>query len=293
MSTWRDANRAVLALLFVALAAGLGAQQQWTHEISDGTLWVRIDQARGGVITDLQVRAGETRRRAIVDNGDRTGRQIQASLYRSTYDAACFPCRSACFWGWNPVQAGNACQQPSSGSVLQQSGLRIVSTVVPQQWNDRLGRSNILVQQTLDIVKPFVLSIEYRVTNNESFTWGDVPHELPVVYLQKGFAVSAYAYTGPEPFTYGAAALVSVPATALATTEPWIAWSDTSGLTLALYVPGKYSEWALSTVGDANVMQAWQPLRLSPGETGSVRAFLVAGATLTEARMRIYMLDGR
>ena len=69
-----------LALLILPNAA---FAQVWTHEITDAahTLRVRIDADRGGAITDLSVlsSSGTVARRAIVDNGDQTGRQIQAS----------------------------------------------------------------------------------------------------------------------------------------------------------------------------------------------------------------------
>jgi hypothetical protein len=151
----------------------------------------------------------------------------------------------------------------------------------------------VVLRQTLEIVQPFVLKMDYSVVNHEVFAWGDVPHELPVVYLRKSFAVRAFAYQGEQPFTYDKPTTLAIPTLNLRTTEPWIAWVDATGVALALYVPGKYSDWAASTVGDANLMQAWQHLRLQPEEIGAVRAYLVAGESLTTVRMRIYILEGR
>lgn len=284
-----------LCLVCALLVFGTSSSaQSWSHEIFDGTLRVRVDEVRGGAITDLHIVLGEIARRLIVDNGDYTGRQIQISLYDNIWgagDPLCFPCQSSCEWSWNPVQAGSACQAQSGGQVLEHSGTRIVTQNTPRQWKHIWGWSNVTVRQTLEIVAPYTLRMEHIFTNNESFGWStNRLHELPVAYLQLNFAKQAIAYQGGNPFQHDTVSVLPLSQSQVSTTEPWIGFRDDNGIVLALARPGKYNDWVVQSVGNANLMQAWTSMYLDPGQQQTVVTYLVGAPNLTEARNRIYAL---
>lgn len=284
-----------LSVVCVLLVSShVGSAQIWSHEIYDGTLRVRIDDIRGGAITDLLITAGEIARRNIVDNGDHTGRQIQVSMYDNVWgggDPTCFPCTSPCAWPWNPVQAGSACQSESGGQVLEQTATRIVTEGNPRHWKHIWGWSRVTVRQTLELVAPYTLRMEHTFTNGESFGWSNNErHELPVAYLQLNFAQQAIAYQGPNPFTHDAVTVLPLSTNDVSTTEPWVGFRDNVGYVVALARPGKYGGWVVQSVGNANLMQAWTNLYLDPGQQGTVVTYLVGAPSLTEARNRIYAL---
>ncbi len=133
---------AVALCILVGLPAESSAQDpnSWTHQIGEGSVLVRIDAARGGAITFLGVHQGSVFENAV-NNGDYTGRQLQSSLYAGLYDSCCWPCNNTCYWGWNPVQAGSACQVPSGGSVVEHTGTRLVAVTTPRQWNNLQGKA--------------------------------------------------------------------------------------------------------------------------------------------------------
>jgi hypothetical protein len=281
----------VSALLATPAAAQTGV---YTHEIGDGsTIKVRIDVNRGGVITDVHIRRGGVYRRNVIDSADWTGRQAQAALY-DIPNTDCWPCNNmSCNWNWQPVQAGNACQQYSGGSVLSQTATRIVTTTTPLHWNNLLGRSNVAIEQAVEIVQPYVARIDYDITNNESFAWSSQNvHELPVVYAEHEFS-QGFRYDGGSPFTSAPLTQFSPSTGMFSTTEPWVALRDSNNFVIALYVPGKYNNWNVSGwAGDSYYMQAWNALYLNPGQTGRVTAYLVAGNSIEEVRSRIYGLEG-
>lgn len=287
--------RACIALFMFGLIANPAYAQTdvYTHEIGDDTIKVRLDSRRGGVITDVLIRSGDVFRRHVIDNADWTGRQTQSAIYDAP-NTDCWPCNNAsCNWNWQPVQAGNACQEFSGGSVLDYSSTRIVTTTTPLNWNNLLGRSNIQIQQTVQIVQPYVARIDYQITNNESFPWSDRSlHELPVAYIEQEFN-QGFKYDGPSPFTYDALTAFSPAAGLFSTTEPWVALRDPNNFTIALYVPDKYSNWSVGGwPGDAYYIQAWNSLYLNPGQTGTVTAYLVVGDSIESVRTRIYALAG-
>lgn len=252
--------------------------------LADDTIAVQVDPARGGAIVALAIGGVRT---GLVDQGDQTGREIQASLYNGQWGPGCWPCNAVCVWGWNPVQAGNACEQPSGGSLVSQSPTVLVTTTTPKQWNSTLGTANVTLQQTLTLVARGVIKIDYQVTNHEAFEIGaDNWHELPLVALNASMTVGAYlSATGPTTTT----TTLSV----FTTAAPWVALSDVNGWTVLVYVPEHLTPWTIGFNASSTPnawIQAWQWLQLAPGETGTDSAWLIVGRTLAEAQSRLQML---
>lgn len=285
-------------LLVQLLSLPAHAQQPYSHQISNGDMTVQILDLWGGAITDILVRFNQVMRRNNVDNTGGPGRQIEASLYNGVWDPNCWPCNSGCFWGYNPVQAGNACGSGSGADVLEQTATRIVTRTQPLQWNNALGRSNVIVDQTLELVDAKVLKIEYRITNNESFAIGvdGVLHELPVVYLSTAFD-QPVCYQGPNPFTHDPAITdlnIGMPHHLFSTTEPWVMWRDSreNYWGLALYVPGKMTNWSVNRLENTSFMQAWEGMMLNSGQQGTLTAYILAG-DINEIRSKVYAMEGR
>lgn len=249
-------------------------------ELRDDTLAVAIDVTRGGAITSLvALEAGETSPE-LVDNGDLTGRSIQASLYDGHWGPDCWPCNGTCAWGNNPVQEGDACQRLSGGALVTQTPTSLVTTTTPRQWNSALGVSRLALQQTLTLVAPGVLRIDYRVTNHDLAPIGaDNWHELPVAYLSPSLTRG----------TTSAGQQTQTPMTGFRDGSDWVALSAPAGWTVALVAPGDHL-WSIGFGGDTKPtswLQAWQWLELQPEQTGTATAWLVVGRTLDQVRARI------
>ena len=258
--------------------------------IGDSTVSFTIDVLRGGAIVDLRAEDSGN----IVDNGDATGRQIQAALYDGTWSPDFWPCPGGTLaqWGNDPVQAGNACETPSGGQVLSQSPLTTQTT--PLQWNASLGRSTMDLVQTLTIVAPGVLKIDYRVTNLGMAEFGaDNWQEMPGAYFDARFSTAWYMSTGVLT-SFGATHAGANDLRPLTTSEPWIALTRDDGWAVALVLPGHLTPWALQLGGGgdkpASFLDALQWLHLAPGQTQTNTAWVVVGRSLDEVRARIRLI---
>ena len=289
----------LLALWFFGFAEM--ARAQVTHTISNGDIWVGIDANAGASIKKLDFRVGSLISTSNVNNADRTGRQIQASLYDAESQSPdCWPVQGGCSanpscpWMWNPVQAGDACQQGSPTSVLYLSGTRIITRTYPRQWNPFWGPSNVILDQDLEILGPHLVRVSYTVANNESFTING-SHELPVAYLSSSYQYAVH-YGGGAPWTYDSVTTRSFgpgsKANGTTATEEWIGYTKWPGAAMLLYVPGMQSGWNTGRMEDgATLLQAWQDVTIQPGETRSVTAYLAVGS-LSDARSAVYDLHG-
>lgn len=278
-----------------------------THCICNQTSFMCacIDANEGGAITDLQTywTLGLLDNCNPVDNGiPDKGRQIQVSLYTAGQSYPnCWPCNAGCNWGWNPVQAGNCANYGSGSLQVTQTSSSLVVRSQPMQWDNGLGRSNVVLNQDFRFARPNALQMTWTITNNESFTI-DGTHEMPVAYLETRQS-RPVAYTGNAPFTNAAVAEFTIGVNSFTDpvpTERWIAWLDAQGHGVALYVPQQSTAptatWRLGKLGGSGVpaahyMQNWASMRLTPGQSKSVVAYLVTG-TVSEIRSAVYSLVG-
>lgn len=289
-----------LLLLSVGVAVAPSyANAQTTDVIDNGRVQVGISSTWGGVITKLAYSLSSWFN--FVDNGlPDTGRSIQVSLYQAgePYING-WPCAGGT-WGWNPVQAGTmsagSCSPVGSGVLsLSNGGSWLYSSTQPMHWNPNLGRSNVVIEQTVQFVGAHnnVVRLDYTVHNSEGFTISRT-HEAPVAYITNYFNHHV-VYNGPSPWTYGPVSEVGNGNPGA--TEPWIAVmlqdADTGAYTsgVALYVPDYPQGFNFQAVSGATAVQNWRDMTIPPGASASFTAFLVLGS-LDEIRSTIYALSG-
>lgn len=254
--------------------------------IADDTLSLGIDVNRGGAIVSLELRDGGPPTGNLVDNGDLTGRSIQASLYDGHWGPDSWPCNNATqVWGWNPVQEGDACQTLSGGHVDAFAPMALRVSTTPRQWNSLRGLSRVALTEVLTLPAAGVVKIDYILTNHEAFTIGsDNWHELPVAYLNSALTIGTTSA--------GQQTRVSMPG--FRDGSDWVALSRADDVTVALYAPGQHL-WSIGFGGGdkpTSFLQAWQWLELAPEQTGTSTAWLIVGRSLDQVRGRIATLTG-
>lgn len=273
------------------------------YYLDNGTIRLGINPDFGGNISHLEFPVGGIRYANVVDTAfgsDYAGREIQGSLYEAGSDPSCWPdLGSDCYWAWNPVQGGNANLQGSGSTVVEHTSTRIRSIAQPLHWKTSYGRSNVGMEQVVELISADTIQVRYTFTNYESFTIGLTgAHELPVVYLINRFS-RAYVYRGNAPYTNAPMevlheGLPSPTSKNVSTTEPWVALQDTqAGGVVALAVPQGFSGYAIGcgvAQSEACLMQSWRSLILPPGQTGSVSYYLVVGPNISTVRQRVYQL---
>ena len=251
--------------------------------LRDASLEVSVDVSKGGAITYLNILDGAEFSGDIVNHGDVTGREIQFAYYDShRFDDSCWPCKAMCLWGpSNPVQEGNACQQRSGGALLASSETQIVTRTAPREWNSQRGVSTLELQQTLTLVSPGALRVDYQVTNRGLATIGaDNWHEAPVAYVTPAFSQGTLS-DGRTPTR----SMIG-----FRDDHGWIALSRPDGWTVALYARGDHlSSIGLGGGGDkpTSYLQLWQWMELNAGETGTATAWLVVGRSIEIVRARL------
>jgi Calx-beta domain len=279
-----------------------------THSLQNGTIDIGTNQLYGSAF----VRFSYQGRPSWVDNGvPDKGRQIQVSLYEP-FSVDCWPCNnSSCAWGWNPVQAGNACNAGSGSTIVAHDSTHLVTRTQPLQWNNRYvpSRSNTQIQQSLTLLPahPNAIQVDYEVTNSESFAIGNAASELPVAYL-KPILNHAKAYQGSAPWTFDTPQDVT-PALGhsnrlLTLAEPWVAWIGDDGVGLGMYKPTSFVVqnesqffWDVGHLAPPGTtetvyLQHWSKVPTPPASRYNVRVYLIAG-TLDQIRRVVYALEGR
>lgn len=252
------------------------------------TLAIGLDPARGGAMPYLDILDGAAESGNLINNSDSTGRQLQTAYYDGQWDGDCWPSLTAtCFWGYNPVQAGDAEERGSGGSLVSQSDTSIVTTTTPRQWDARQGFSRLTLQQTVAIVAPGTLRIDYQYTSHETRALGLMNrHEMPCVYLLP--ALTLGGYVGADGLERPSVGLSDVQTGG----EPWMAASDPlTGYTVAVYAPASDTHFSLDfgtqPGKETTLLQAWQSLILAPEQTATATAWIVVGHSLDQVRQRI------
>lgn len=255
--------------------------------ITDGGLSVTVDAARGGAIVDITITDGQVSSGNIVNDSDKTGRQVQLSMYEhaNTFDPSSWPCsNSKAKWGWNPVLCGNACQNLTGNLSIDKFDKSIEIRSNPLQWNNLLLKnSNIEVITRTEIISTGVIKLQYHIWNKESFAVGtDGPHEAPCVYLTPDFIYGIY-HQG------GAILRTTDSINNFKNEDSYIMLQHPQGWTIALVAPNcNFSFNFGKQIGkECSLMQAWQMCRIEPGDIATITAYLVVGHSYDEVIGRI------
>ena len=141
--------------------------------------------------------------------------------------------------------------------------------------------STLELQQTLTLVSPGALRVDYQVTNRGLATIGaDNWHEAPVAYVTPAFSQGTLS-DGRTPTR----SMIG-----FRDDHGWIALSRPDGWTVALYARGDHlSSIGLGGGGDkpTSYLQLWQWMELNAGETGTTTAWLVVGRSIEIVRARL------
>lgn len=326
-------RRPLAGALILAVLCPLPAQADTvpvptTHVVTNGRIAAGVNQFWGSAFVEFRYQGGPN----WVDNGGDSnhppdaGRQFQIDVQNAPENnSGCFPgCGTPCEWGWNAVQAGNACVQRSGSEVVffdPTNPVRFESVTYPLQWNTYYvpQRTKLRLRQELTFPAGYndqVLQIDYTFTNEESFPIATRDSGLPVVYLTPALDKS-FIYKGANPWTGASADEVVLPLPAYGahgvsrqfqvmggTTERWLAWiSHVDQIGLGLYapsdsVPAQASNQYFSferinpaNSSQSNIMQNFLVAPLATGATMNTRVYLIAG-TLQEIREHVYILSG-
>jgi hypothetical protein len=270
--------------------------------VSNGALTVGIEPRCGGTIVSV-VLSGSSN---FVNNGDCTGRQVQAALYdgAGSYDL-CAGCTGV--WGWDPVQGGD---RYFSGSVLTGSSFTPTSAYTSTrayQWNpaDKGGgpgqpvQSDVTIEQWVTFVDglPNAAKVHVKLTHLGTDSHLLSGQEFPAVYVNIGWDTFV-TYNGVAPWTNApTASFAPVPSGHIYSPERWAAYVNASNAGLAIYVPSQYP-WLIGqqfagSGGEfgqgANYFAPFVPMAVMPGAIWDGDYYVLAG-DVAAARASIYAL---
>jgi hypothetical protein len=261
--------------------------------LDNGVIQFGVEPRCGGTLVEISLLG-----RNFVNNGDCTGRQVQATLYdgNARYDA-CSGCEG--IWGWNPVQGGDLHHFGSPLSAMSATADSVYVATRPNEWfPDNKGGgpgqpvpSDVTVEQTVSFVPgfPFAVRLHYKVTHFGSDTHGSTMQEFPAVWVNHEYD-RFVSYAGVAPWTGGAvsADVLTVPGSPSPVRyvpEHWAALVDQQGIGLTVYVPQQYP-YAIGlqvagTTGEfgsgANYFRPQIPFMFGPGSVLEGDVYIIAG----------------
>jgi hypothetical protein len=304
-SKYRDGARHALYVYGIA-SSGAGADnlllsaapQMFVLEptvvrLDNGVVRFGVEPRCGGTLVELSLNG-----RNFINNGDCTGRQVQAALYdgNSTYDG-CSGCTGN--WGWDPVQGGDI---HNFGSPLIDQRVTSDSVYVaarPNEWYpDNKGggpgrpvASDVTIEQVVSFVPghPNAVRLHYRITHFGSDTHASAIQEFPAVWANQEYS-RFVSYDGPTPWKGGAVSsdVLTIPGQAAPERylpEHWAALVDEQGIGLTVYVPRQYPYATglqiAGTSGEfgsaANYFRPHVPFTFGPGSVLEGDVYVIAG----------------
>jgi hypothetical protein len=275
-----------------------GAPQTFTLRstavrLDNGVIQFAVEPRCGGTLVEVSL-AG----RNFINNGDCTGRQVQAALYdgNAKYDS-CAGCQG--IWGWDPVQGGDI---HNFGSPLIAQRVTADSVYVatrPNEWfPDNKGGgpgrpvpSDVIIEQTASFVPnaPYAVRLHYRITHLGSDVHASAIQEFPAVWVNSEYH-RFVSYSGLRPFSGDSASAEPLPATSAITQvryvpERWAALVNDQGVGLTVYVPQQYpyvvrAQFAGSPGefgSGASYFRPHVPFTFGPGSVLEGDVFVIAG----------------
>lgn len=183
------------------------------NQAGDRKLGTRRDWGGSIVFFGIDNGSAGTNGTNTIDGAD-TGREVQIALYDPerwyqgcAWNASCLTVQTPCeqtmsFFGWNPVQGGNRCNNGSGVTSVTQQGGGITTTTQPLFWNPNWDRtdcqlscsnpstderpSDVELTQRVRFVRSDVVELSYKVTNLSDLDHKSTAHEFPTVYASFG-----------------------------------------------------------------------------------------------------------
>jgi hypothetical protein len=261
--------------------------------MDNGVIQFAVETRCGGTLVEFGLRG-----RNVVNNGDCTGRQIQAALYdgNAVYDS-CAGCKGV--WGWDPVQGGDMHNFGSPVLARRVTAESVYVATRPNEWYpDNKGGgpgrpvpSDVVIEQTVSFVPNYLhgIRVHYRITHLGGDTHTAAVQEFPAVWVNRAYD-RFITYAGPHPWTGDAVSVHALnafgqPATQRRVSEHWAALVDAQGVGVTVFVPQQYP-YAIGmqvdgTEGEfgfgANYFRPHVPLMFGPGSVFEGEFYLIAG----------------
>lgn len=232
----------VILLCVAILPALAGRSPAQTSFLENDTLRIGVHLGRGGAICHLGPSGSATNLVNIRD----LGRYIQQSYYSGPSPfvppgATQHPAYAG--WGWNPVQAGDVYNHPSTVLDYSNDGETLYVRCIPKQW----ALDDVDAECTLETWIHLAANrahVRCRLNNARSDTtrYAARHQELPALYTV-GTLHRLFSYTGPSPMTGDTLTHIEnngPPWAYWTSTENWAALVDDQDWGIGVYHPGAY-----------------------------------------------------
>lgn len=241
--------------------------------LDNGRLKVGVRLDWGGAIYEIFYNG-----RSLVDNVD-----VGALIQFSVYDGNNINSPSE----WNPVQAGDVYNNSNSVINYTQTNSEIYTKCQPLNWKSYNSKTDVYLEQWVRLLPDDIIEVEYKWTHFGDDYHAAVDQELPAFYVWDVYN-RPMIYEGNAPWTndpnvtqydIGPAGAPSTRTTlgpALHTTEPWVAWVDSTDFGLLYAVPYN-SEWGLENLIGGNYSAAAPWLDHQPGQVRTIKFYLAPG----------------
>lgn len=222
----------------------------------NGEIYMQNDEVKVGVL--LSMGGGISYYEKLDDNNPNysnllnrydVGRLIQQSYYGIDRAPYVLGTMGGDPWGYNPVQGGDRCNNPSQIVDLEVSDTEIYVKVRPMDWGHDGHITPSYMENWYYLYDSFV-KVDNRFVDFSGYTHTVGWQELPAFYTVSALN-NFYYYNGSSPWTGDSlikrSDLIFWGATnnqafdLKSTSEFWSAWCDDSGFGVGLYVPGVYT----------------------------------------------------
>ncbi|KPL00928.1 MAG: hypothetical protein AMJ91_02385, partial [candidate division Zixibacteria bacterium SM23_73_3] len=255
-----------------------------TVYLDNDTVRVGLNLDWGGVISEI-IYEGVN----LVNKHD-TGRLLQLSLYDGS---DIYPGTDGTDpnWGWNPTQAGDKYNHPSSVLFYSASTDSMYTKTQPLEYNpdnkgggsDQGVLSDVYFEQWTSLEGQAV-KVKWKVTHLGTDHHTITVESFPCVYVNRDFC-RLFTYEGGNPWSYDSLTEKSVPSSPGSTlvfksTEYWAAFVDGSGMGLTLYSTTHFPDFAallFPYFAGTNTFINLPFFDIAPLGTVEVTSWLIAG----------------
>lgn len=269
--------------------------------LDNGILRVGFDLQRGASLFYVASKYMNDYQNVNLINDYDCGRMIQQSYYGKE-DGSVWPFASGPRnWRWNPVQAGNYLNVPSSIKAWTNKSKNnecFTSFTTPRHWITGDFMNDVEMKQTVCLDRDIV-RMTFKMTYRGTISHPEIDQELPAIYLWKGLS-RLVLYQGNKPWkndeltTIDPIISLDVQQAHSYATEHWAAYvSKEHGWGMGVMFPhtNKISYYLVSSASNGPEACAYlapvTPLTITPGLSIEYDIFIVTGS-IDEIRKKIY-----